>query len=97
ACFNAGSYLYFERRILEAMHEAGRRAAGGWLAPGPRGGGLGEPAPPLAATVDWRRRTARPQCPGRPKVSTHSRAISTTMIHSRTSSRQFDAWSESFW
>jgi predicted acylesterase/phospholipase RssA len=36
ACFNAGSYLYFERNVLSAMYEAGRRAASDWLAAGPR-------------------------------------------------------------
>jgi len=36
AVFNAGSYLYFERGILSAMYEAGRRAADAWLAAGPR-------------------------------------------------------------
>lgn len=35
-CFNAGSYLYFERRVLEEMRAAGRRAASAWLAAGPR-------------------------------------------------------------
>src|SRR2546427_9498533 len=34
-CFNAGSYLYFERHVLEAMQAAGRRAATAWLAAGP--------------------------------------------------------------
>ncbi|MFN8640619.1 MAG: patatin-like phospholipase family protein [Candidatus Binatia bacterium] len=33
--FDAGSYLYFERRVLEEMRAAGRRAATRWLA-GPR-------------------------------------------------------------
>ena len=36
AVFNAGSYLYFEHGVLSAMYEAGRRAADGWLATGPR-------------------------------------------------------------
>jgi predicted acylesterase/phospholipase RssA len=49
ACFNAGSYLYFERHILSAMHEAGRRAASAWLAAGPRVDHLDEPAPGVAA------------------------------------------------
>jgi len=35
-CFNAGSYLYFERETLAASYEAGRRAARAWLAAGPR-------------------------------------------------------------
>ncbi len=34
--FDAGSYLYFERRVLENMRLAGRRAATKWLAAGPR-------------------------------------------------------------
>jgi NTE family protein len=34
--FNAGSYLYFERRVLRDMRHAGRRAASAWLAAGPR-------------------------------------------------------------
>lgn len=34
--FDAGSYLYFERRVLEEMRAAGRRAATRWLAAGPR-------------------------------------------------------------
>jgi NTE family protein len=34
--FDAGSYLYFERRVLEEMRAAGRRAATRWLASGPR-------------------------------------------------------------
>ncbi len=33
--FNAGSYLYFERRALMRMYEAGRRAAARWLTAGP--------------------------------------------------------------
>jgi len=52
SCFNAGSYLYFERRILSAMHEAGRRAAREWLARGPRLDHLDEPAASLAAPVE---------------------------------------------
>jgi hypothetical protein len=52
ACFNAGSYLYFERHILSAMYEAGRRAATEWLARGPRIDHLDEPAVDLAAPVD---------------------------------------------
>lgn len=35
-CFDAGSYLYFERETLAASYEAGRRAARSWLAAGPR-------------------------------------------------------------
>ena len=34
--FDAGSYLYFERKVLAEMHAAGRRAAQAWLAAGPR-------------------------------------------------------------
>jgi predicted acylesterase/phospholipase RssA len=49
ACFNAGSYLYFERSILSAMHQAGRRAATSWLLGGPRVDRLEEPAASLAA------------------------------------------------
>jgi predicted acylesterase/phospholipase RssA len=33
--FNAGSYLYFERRALLAMYEAGQHAARDWIARGP--------------------------------------------------------------
>lgn len=33
--FNAGSYLYFERSLLAAMHAAGVKAAEAWLARGP--------------------------------------------------------------
>jgi len=36
ATFNAGSYLFFERRALTRMYEAGRAAARAWLAAGPR-------------------------------------------------------------
>ncbi len=35
-CFNAGSYLYFQREVLAEMHAAGRKAAHAWLAAGPR-------------------------------------------------------------
>jgi len=48
-CFNAGSYLYFERQVLAAMHSAGRRAASAWLAAGPRIDHLDEPAAGAAA------------------------------------------------
>ncbi|TNF37038.1 MAG: hypothetical protein EP329_04165 [Deltaproteobacteria bacterium] len=34
--FNAGSYLYFERRAMTRMYEAGRDAARTWLSAGPR-------------------------------------------------------------
>jgi predicted acylesterase/phospholipase RssA len=50
ACFNAGSYLYFERHVLAAMHEAGRRAANTWLATGPRIDALDE-MPPMQAAL----------------------------------------------
>jgi predicted acylesterase/phospholipase RssA len=33
--FNAGSYLYFERKNLKAMYDAGEQAARDWLAGGP--------------------------------------------------------------
>ena len=49
ACFNAGSYLYFERSVLAMMHAAGRRAATAWLAAGPRVDHLEEPAAGVAA------------------------------------------------
>jgi len=49
ACFNAGSYLYFEREVLAAMHAAGRRAANAWLAAGPRVDHLEEAAAGAAA------------------------------------------------
>ncbi|HYD48126.1 MAG TPA: patatin-like phospholipase family protein [Terriglobales bacterium] len=42
-CFNAGSYLYFNRDVLEAMHKAGRRAANAWLKQGPPIDRLDEP------------------------------------------------------
>src|SRR5881628_2580183 len=48
AYFNAGSYLYFERGILGAMHDAGQRAATAWLAAGPVVDGLDEPLASLA-------------------------------------------------
>jgi NTE family protein len=43
ACFSAGSYLYFERRVIQSMYEAGRRAAATWLLHGPRVDELDEP------------------------------------------------------
>lgn len=49
ACFNAGSYLYFERGVLAAMHSAGRRAGSAWLAAGPRVDRLEEHAAGMAA------------------------------------------------
>jgi predicted acylesterase/phospholipase RssA len=51
ACFNAGSYLYFERRVLDEMHEAGRRAGAAWLAAGPSVDELDEPALGVAGTL----------------------------------------------
>lgn len=47
--FDAGSYLYFERRVLAAMQAAGRRAANAWLAAGPRLDRLEESAAGAAA------------------------------------------------
>ncbi len=49
ACFNAGSYLYFERHVLTKMYLAGRRAADVWLARGPHVDDLDEPVPGVAA------------------------------------------------
>jgi len=49
ACFNAGSYLFFERGVLAAMQAAGRRSATAWLAAGPRVDHLEEPATGAAA------------------------------------------------
>jgi predicted acylesterase/phospholipase RssA len=49
ACFTAGSYLYFERRVLAEMHAAGRRAARAWLAAGPLVDQLEGPAAGAAA------------------------------------------------
>lgn len=48
-CFNAGSYLYFERTVLGEMRAAGRRAANAWLATGPRIDQLQESAAGAAA------------------------------------------------
>jgi len=36
ACFDAGSYLFFDRVVLGAMREAGRQSTEVWLAGGPR-------------------------------------------------------------
>lgn len=47
--FDAGSYLYFERRVLDEMRAAGRRAASRWLAAGPRVDRLETPAAGAAA------------------------------------------------
>jgi NTE family protein len=47
--FDAGSYLYFERRVLENMRLAGRRAAAKWLAAGPRVDRLDTPVEGAAA------------------------------------------------
>ncbi len=49
ACFSAGSYLYFEREVLDSMYESGRRAASRWLAAGPVVDHLDEPV--VAAAV----------------------------------------------
>ncbi len=47
ACFNAGSYLFFEPSVLDSMYQQGRRAATNWLAAGPVVDHLDEP--PLAS------------------------------------------------
>lgn len=47
--FDAGSYLYFERRVLDEMRAAGRRAASKWMAAGPRVDRLEPPAEGAAA------------------------------------------------
>ena len=47
--FDAGSYLYFKRRLLADMCAARRRAAGAWLAAGPRIDRLEAPAEGAAA------------------------------------------------
>ena len=52
ACFNTGSYLYFDRLILATMYEAGRWAATDWIARGPIVDHLDGPAVSLAAHVD---------------------------------------------
>ena len=52
ACFNAGSYLYFEQRVLTDMYDAGRRAARAWLVEGPRVDRLEEPAAGIAAPAE---------------------------------------------
>ena len=44
----AGSYLYFERHVLDAMQAAGHRAATAWLAAGPLVDQLDEPGASLA-------------------------------------------------
>jgi predicted acylesterase/phospholipase RssA len=44
SCFDAGSYLFFDRDVLAAMGDAGRRAAHAWLAAGPLEDSLAEPA-----------------------------------------------------
>jgi len=49
SCFNAGSYLYFDRDVLAAMAAAGRKAASAWLAAGPRVDRLDEAAAGVAA------------------------------------------------
>jgi predicted acylesterase/phospholipase RssA len=47
--FNAGSYLYFERSVLDEMRAAGRRSATKWLTAGPRVDRLETPAEGAAA------------------------------------------------
>ena len=42
--FNSGSYLYFDRKVIRAMYQAGRQAAVAWLAGGPALDHLAEPA-----------------------------------------------------
>jgi NTE family protein len=49
ACFNAGSYLYFEPGVLDSMYQQGRRAATKWLAGGPVVDHLDEP--PIASNA----------------------------------------------
>ncbi|GIW43025.1 MAG: hypothetical protein KatS3mg077_0307 [Candidatus Binatia bacterium] len=46
--FDAGSYLYFDRKILDQMYTAGLRAAESWLEAGPRIDHLEEPPARLA-------------------------------------------------
>jgi NTE family protein len=51
-CFNAGSYLYFERQVLDSMYESGLRAATKWLAAGPLIDHLDDPsASPVASNA----------------------------------------------
>ena len=51
-CFNAGSYLYFERGVLDSMYESGLRAATKWLAAGPLVDHLDEPpSSPVASNA----------------------------------------------
>jgi hypothetical protein len=49
--FSSGSYLYFERKVIRGMYEAGRQAGAAWLAAGPRLDHLEEPAFPAALPV----------------------------------------------
>jgi predicted acylesterase/phospholipase RssA len=51
ACFDAGSYLYFERSVLERMYRAGRIATASWLARGPRVDDLDDAAVVVAVPV----------------------------------------------
>jgi NTE family protein len=51
ACFDAGSYLFFDRAVLAAMRDAGQRAAEAWLAAGPRVDALEQPEESAAAVV----------------------------------------------
>ena len=51
-CFNAGSYLYFERGVLDSMYESGLHAATKWLAAGPLVDHLDEPpSSPVASNA----------------------------------------------
>lgn len=56
--FNAGSYLYFERKALLAMHEAGQRAARAWLDRGPPQDGHERDDLPIGKRRDERRETS---------------------------------------
>jgi hypothetical protein len=52
ATFNAGSYLYFEAKVLDSMYESGLRAATKWLAAGPVVDRLDEPpSPPIMSNA----------------------------------------------
>ena len=46
--FNSGSYLYFERKVILGMYQAGRQAGAAWLAAGPCVYPPKEPAFPAA-------------------------------------------------
>ena len=51
SCFSTGSYLYFERAVIDGMYEAGRRAAQQWLDAGPRTDRLEEASEPAAVPL----------------------------------------------